>query len=181
LDVLELELTGVLLVSFEKHRDDRGSFMEFFSPSLLGTLGEDEILQVNLSESNQHVFRGMHLQIDPFAQGKLVTCLSGGITDFILDVRASSDTFNQHLEISLSEHDDCALFIPGRYAHGFVSESDGTLVLYAVTQPRSQAHEVSIDVKTTSVLEAIQGRELKMSTKDASAISLEEFSLKYAR
>lgn len=179
MDVLELELPGVLLINFDKHGDDRGSFMEFFSPNLLKSLGVDQFRQANLSESRRNVFRGMHLQSEPFAQGKLVTCLSGAISDFVLDVTAGSETYNQHLEVTLNGNEDCALFIPGRYAHGFVSESDETRVLYAVTQARSQVHEVSIDVRTTSVFKAVQGLELRMSPKDSSAMSLEEFTSRF--
>lgn len=86
--------------------------MEFCSPILKELLGVEVFPQVNVSEPNQDIFLGMHLQAHPFSQGKLVTCLAGSIIDSVLDVEAGSESFNQHLEVSHSGEDSRALFKP---------------------------------------------------------------------
>lgn len=141
MDALEPDFPGVLLLSFDGHGDDPGSFTELFSSNLSATLSVDDTLQDSLSELGEHAFDGLHLENDPAAQGEPRTCLSGVITACILEIRAVSDRFNQYLVSSLSGQDIRDLFSTERYAHGSISESDGTLLRPGVTLHRSQERE----------------------------------------
>ena len=78
------------------------------------------------------VLRGLHYQIDPFSQSKLITVLSGEILDVAVDLRKSSNTFGNHFKIRLSSDDKKSLFIPKGFAHGYLTLSDDTLVCYKV-------------------------------------------------
>jgi len=114
----QLGLPGVMLIKLETHSDNPGSFSELLSPDLCMALGVDFFPQVNISESAKDVFRGMHLQAEPYGQAKVLHCLSGSIIDFVLDVNPSSPTQGEHISIELKEGMGEALFITSHYAHG---------------------------------------------------------------
>jgi len=114
----------------------------------------------------------MHLQDEPHGQDKLIHCLTGSISDFVLDVRPDSPTLGEHIKIELRGGTGESLFIPSHYAHGFVSGADSTNVVYAVSKPRSQSHEISIDFRTTSVLKSVDAPSLILSNRDRGAMSL---------
>jgi len=174
-EIEELSLPGVLLIKLELHTDKRGSFIELLSPAICEAVGVALFPQVNISESSEGVFRGMHLQAEPFGQAKLVQCLSGAVLDFVVDVSPSSKTQGNHLEIELREGTGYAIFIPSRYAHGFLAKQDSTRLLYAVSAPRKPSHEVSIDFSTTSVAKSLYGSDPILSEKDQRAMSLSDY------
>ena len=175
----QLALPGVMLVSLERHEDSRGFFSELVSTELKDALGFHASAQLNLSSSAASVFRGMHLQLPPFGQDKLVFCLSGSITDYVLDVSPGSSTFGQSIGVDLSDAQLQALFIPAHYAHGFLAGDGGAQVLYTVSQDRVVDHEISIQYASTSVAQRIQGAELILSDKDAAAMTLDEFAAEH--
>ena len=146
--------------------DNRGEFRELVTTERL------DFRQVNLSKSKRDVFRGMHFQAVPHGQGKLVQVISGLIRDFVLDVDPDSESFGNFCEVSLSENDDFALWIPPSYAHGFLSMEDDTIVVYAVDNLWSPEHERVLDVSRTGIVEVLGTTPLVRSERDLNAPSL---------
>ena len=169
-------LPGVQLFESAIHRDNRGEFREIFQPDLLQSIGVDAFVQVNYSQSRKNVFRGLHLQLPPRAQGKLITCLRGSIKDYVLDPNPGSDTYGQISSFELSRDNGRSLWIPGGYAHGFLSFEEDTLVVYAVTKPWDKNLERSIAPGSTLLANLLDLKSLILSEKDRSAPSLEKFA-----
>jgi len=131
----ETSIPGAFLVEMEPSRDERGSFGRVFSAKEFDARG----LPSNLSEisisSNIHrgTLRGMHYQRDPHGENKLVRVVRGAIFDVIVDLRSGSPNFCKWLGFELSSENGRALLIPSGCAHGFLTLSDGTDVLYQIT------------------------------------------------
>lgn len=126
--------------------DDRGFFFESFNLQRLIKLISIDInfVQDNQSFSRRGVLRGMHFQVDPFAQDKLVRVLSGEIYDVALDIRENSPTFGKSVGVYLSSANKKQLWIPKGFAHGFLTISDTAEILYKTTNYYSREHERSI-------------------------------------
>ncbi len=119
--------------------------METFKKSQFKTMGIDEDFQQdNLSVSNKHVIRGLHYQIDPKPQGKLVRVVRGAIHDVAVDIRKSSKTLGRWIKVELSAENGNMLWIPPGFAHGFLSLEDNTIVEYKTTNEYSKDDERSI-------------------------------------
>ena len=125
-------LPGVKLLALEQHPDERGSYVRCFCREALAGLGvELEVAQGNTSFTARALtLRGLHYQMPPAAEAKLVVCLRGRIFDVVLDLRPGSATFGRHVgqELSAAEHQ--ALVVPPRCAHGFLSLTDDVIVAY---------------------------------------------------
>ena len=131
--VKQLRIKGLFLVQTKIFRDDRGYFIESYKQSEFAALGLPEFLQDNFSFSKQGVLRGLHYQLPPFAQGKLIRVLQGRVWDVAVDIRKKSETFGQWLGVELSEESGEAFYVPAGFAHGFVVLSDTARVLYKIT------------------------------------------------
>ena len=126
-----LDLPGLVLVTPDLHGDDRGFFMERWKRSTYATHGIDaEFVQDNHSRSARGVLRGLHWQVPPHAQGKLVSVLRGAIFDVAVDLRRGSPTFGRWAGVTLTDEDHRQLWVPPGFAHGFVVRSDSADVLY---------------------------------------------------
>ncbi len=114
--------------------DKRGFFCESFRKDLLESFIGSKInfCQENISNSNYGVLRGLHFQIEPYAQSKLVSVLKGRILDVVIDLRKSSKYYGESFKIELDDVDFKQLFIPKGFAHGFVVLSDSARVSYKV-------------------------------------------------
>ena len=139
-------IQGPLIFEPNIFNDHRGSFYESWNQSTFDNeIGEKIIFsQDNHSFSNSGVLRGLHYQILPFAQRKLIRCVSGEIFDVALDIRKSSPTFLEWGSIKLNNINKLMLWIPIGFAHGFLSLKDNTIVLYKASGPYSKEHERSI-------------------------------------
>lgn len=125
------KIKDVILVKPKVFGDRRGFFMESYKKSDFAKNGIDvEFNQDNHSKSTAHVLRGLHYQIPPHQQAKLVRCSRGRIYDVAVDIRPSSPTFGQYVKVELSEDNKQMLFIPAGFAHGFVVLSDEAELLY---------------------------------------------------
>jgi len=129
----KLKLEGLLLVKSDVFSDDRGYFIESYKDSAFESLGLPKFVQDNFSYSEKGVLRGLHYQLAPKAQGKLVRCLGGRIWDVAVDIRKGSPTYGKWQGVELSESDGQALYVPEGFAHGFVVVSDTARVLYKTT------------------------------------------------
>lgn len=128
-----LELDGLMLIEPDVFQDKRGWFSEFYKDPVFLEHGIGPMVQCNLSYSKRAVLRGLHYQMPPAAQGKLVRCLSGSILDVAVDVRASSPTFKQWVIRELDDRNHAMLYLPAGFAHGFFVLSETALVAYEVT------------------------------------------------
>ncbi|AHG65932.1 dTDP-4-dehydrorhamnose 3,5-epimerase [Advenella mimigardefordensis] len=127
-----LVIPDVLLLTPKVHRDERGYFMEAYRQQVLDeALGRTlRFVQDNESQSSYGVLRGLHYQLPPYAQNKLVRVVAGRVLDVIVDLRKSSATFGQSLHIELDAMSKQSLFIPAGFAHGFVVLSEQAIFTY---------------------------------------------------
>ncbi len=131
------EVDGCVIVDLEEHSDDRGFFARAFCTEEFAAQGLDtQVVQANLSFNHRAgTLRGMHRQIPPYAEGKLVRCIRGAIVDVALDLREDSPTFGKHAMVELTADNRRALWVPPYVAHGYQTLADDTEVLYQVSGP----------------------------------------------
>lgn len=132
--ITPLRLSGVSLIEPDVHKDNRGFFIESYNNEIFRKNKLDySFIQDNHSLSKDvGVIRGLHYQLNPKAQTKLIRVLSGAIYDVIVDVRRNSPTFGQWIGVILSEHNYRQLLVPKGFAHGFCTLVPNTEVLYKV-------------------------------------------------
>lgn len=139
------KIEEVIVVTPQIFKDQRGYFFESFKQSEFKANGINEkFVQDNISKSSKGVLRGLHYQINPYAQGKLVRCLKGAIFDVAVDIRSSSLTFGQWVGYELSEDNQQMLYIPAGFAHGFYTLTNNTEVMYKVTSEYNRESERGI-------------------------------------
>lgn len=125
--------------------DSRGFFYEAYNQKIFGGAGiENQFVQDNQSSSTYGVIRGLHYQVPPFAQAKLVRALVGSILDVVVDIRKGSPTFGKVYAVELSAANKKQLFIPAGFAHGFSVLSEVAEVLYKCDRFYSKANEYGI-------------------------------------
>lgn len=140
-----LSIPELVLIQPKSFSDDRGFFLETFKESsFVSNDIKSKFVQDNFSHSYKHVIRGLHYQINPKAQAKLVSVLQGEIFDVAIDIRKNSPTFGKWIGVTLSDKNHKLLFIPQGFAHGFCVLSDVADVLYKVNQEYSPEHEKGI-------------------------------------
>lgn len=139
------EIPEVVLVEPEIYTDERGFFLEVFKQSEFERFGIDKkFVQVNNSKSQKHVLRGLHFQIPPKAQAKLVHVVVGEIFDVAVDLRSSSKTYGKWVGEILSSKNRKMLYIPEGFAHGFCVLSDHAEVIYQCSCEYSKEHDRGI-------------------------------------
>jgi dTDP-4-dehydrorhamnose 3,5-epimerase len=132
---VETPLAGAIVVEIEPHRDHRGFFARTWcTREFAGSNLPTEFVQASLSRNDKRgTLRGMHTQLLPSREGKLVRCTSGGIYDVIVDVRPFSKTYLQHFGVELTAEAQSALYIPPGMLHGFQTLTDAADVYYQMT------------------------------------------------
>lgn len=129
-----LSIPEVILIEAKVIEDERGFFQEMFKASEFETHGvPPSFVQDNHSRSQQGTLRGLHFQLAPQTQGKLVMVLRGQVFDVAVDIRRSSSTYGQWVGQELSDHNGYVLYVPPGFAHGFCVTSKEADVLYKVT------------------------------------------------
>lgn len=133
----ETRLAGAFIVEPEPRHDDRGSFARIFCASEFAALGLDPfVAQGSVSfSSTAGTIRGLHWQIAPHEETKLVRCVRGAVFDVIVDLRASSATFLEHVACVLRAASHDAIYVPRGFAHGFQTLDDDTEVEYLMSSP----------------------------------------------
>lgn len=129
------DISGVFLISPEPHEDSRGYFARVFCVNELEQAGiHMQALQINTSHNHKkHTLRGLHSQVPPHAETKLIRCVRGAIFDVAVDVRAGSPTFGQYVAAELTPENGKMLLVPQGFAHGYMTLCDNTDVLYFVS------------------------------------------------
>lgn len=173
LDVRPLELEGVLEVLPHRHRDERGFFSETFSSQGLAARGVNAtFVQDNHSFSAAAgVLRGLHYQLPPQAQAKLVRVVRGRIFDVAVDIRRRSPNFGKWVGLEVSAERWNQIFVPVGFAHGFVTLEPHTEVIYKVTDYYSAVHDRSIlfDDPAIGIDWPIDKARVMLSAKDRAA------------
>ena len=125
-------IEDLLIIEPQLFKDDRGFFYESYNKNNLDKVVNVVFIQDNESKSNKGVVRGLHFQVPPFEQTKLVRCVSGNILDVAVDLRTNSKTYGKSFSIELSSENNKQLFIPKGFAHGFQVLSETAIVNYKV-------------------------------------------------
>lgn len=140
-----LSIPDVVLIEPRIFRDERGFFFETFKYSEFANAGiRESFVQDNHSQSSKGVLRGLHYQLNPKAQGKLLRCSKGRIFDVAVDIRKGSPSYGKWVGLELSEEDNNMIYIPPGFAHGFLTLSEKADVLYKCTEEYSPEHERGI-------------------------------------
>ena len=173
-----LEIPDVILCEPKTLSDDRGYFSETFRQDKLEEfLGYSvNFCQENESKSSFGVLRGLHYQIAPYAQTKLVRVLQGAVLDVSVDLRKDSPTFGMHVAIELSEENKKQILIPKGFAHGFIVLSKEAVLAYKVDNYYHQASErgIAYNDKNLAIDWRLHPKDIKVSAKDANQTFFEE-------
>lgn len=174
--VTQLSIPDVFVIEPQVFGDDRGFFFESFNENKFEeAIGRKiNFVQDNHSKSLKGVLRGLHYQLPPKAQGKLVRVIQGEVFDVAVDIRKASPTFGKWVCEIISAENKKQIWIPEGFAHGFVTLSDTAEFLYKTTDFYSAAHEqaISWDDETIGINWPLN--ELSLSAKDKMAKSFKE-------
>lgn len=131
MEVIKTELEGVVIIEPKIFRDARGYFFESFSQKEFEEkVRKIAFVQDNESMSSYGVMRGLHFQLPPFTQSKLVRCVKGKVLDVAVDIRKGSPTFGKHVSVELSEDNHRQFFVPRGFAHGFTVLTETAVFQY---------------------------------------------------
>jgi dTDP-4-dehydrorhamnose 3,5-epimerase len=145
MEIIQAEIPGLLIIKPDIHTDDRGYFLESYNKKTLARLGfEADFMQDNESFSRKGVLRGLHFQIPPYEQGKLVRVVSGAALDVAVDLRKNSVFFGKWISITLTSENKLMFWMPPGFAHGFLSLQDNTLFSYKCTNAYNREAEKSL-------------------------------------
>lgn len=164
------EITDVFIVEPEVHGDERGYFVETFRQDKLEAFLGHKInfVQDNESKSGCGVLRGLHYQLPPAAQTKLVRVIKGKVLDVAVDIRWGSETFGKHVTVELTGENKKQLFVPRGFAHGFVVLEEDTVFSYKVDNYYSPENDrgISFDDAGIGIDWLIDKKQLSLSEKD---------------
>ncbi|UXN60020.1 dTDP-4-dehydrorhamnose 3,5-epimerase [Phyllobacterium zundukense] len=173
IEITPLALTGVFEIKPPKFGDDRGFFSETYNAQALAKAGIDlQFVQDNHSLSAaKGVLRGLHYQLPPRAQDKLVRVVSGSILDVVVDIRKSSPTFGKWLALEVSATKWNQILVPKGFAHGFLTLEENTEVIYKVTDYYSPEHDRNIrfDDPSIGIEWPFEAAAIQLSDKDRKA------------
>jgi dTDP-4-dehydrorhamnose 3,5-epimerase len=162
-------IEDLVIITARVFEDSRGCFFEAYNQSQFLEKGIDyQFIQDNQSFSKRDVIRGLHMQINPFAQAKLVRVLEGEILDVAVDLRKNSSTFGQHFSVVLSADNKKQLMVPHGFAHGFSVLSETASVLYKVDQLYNKDSErgIRFDDPALAIDWQIDPKDVIVSEKD---------------
>ncbi|KQV46918.1 dTDP-4-dehydrorhamnose 3,5-epimerase [Pelomonas sp. Root1217] len=178
MNVIPTALPEVLLIEPKVFGDARGFFMESWNEERFNkALGYDvHFVQDNHSRSSRGVLRGLHYQLHPHAQGKLVRCVAGAVFDVAVDMRRSSPNFGRWVGFELSAENQRQLWIPPGFAHGFVVVSESADFLYKTSGRYAPEFEGAVrwDDPSIAVAWPLDGITPQLSGKDIAAPCLSE-------
>ena len=169
-------ISGLKLLSPTVFNDERGYFFESYNYETFKNLGITEIfLQDNGSCSKKNVIRGLHFQVPPFAQAKLVRVMKGAVLDVAVDLRKNNPTYGQHFSVVLNEENKLQFFIPVGFAHGFAALEEHTVFAYKCSNIYHKDSERSIlfNDKDLNIHWNIDNP--IVTTKDLQAINFKDF------
>jgi dTDP-4-dehydrorhamnose 3,5-epimerase len=175
--ILKTRLDGLLIIEPDVFRDDRGYFFESFNREAFLKLDMDlEFVQDNESRSGKGVLRGLHFQVPPKEQGKLVRVVRGSVVDVAVDLRKKSPTFGKWERVELDGTSKRMLWIPPGFAHGFLTLEDDTVFSYKCTAVYNRESEKGIAWNDPDLAIGWGVTDPILSEKDKKCISFREFN-----
>ena len=175
-----LVIEGPLIIKTKIFEDSRGFFYESWNNKDFNeTINLDiSFVQDNHAKSFKNVMRGLHYQLPPHSQSKLIRCVSGEIFDVIVDIRKKSPTFKKWGSVILSDSNNQQLWIPEGFAHGYFTLSNSAQIIYKTNSFWSPKFERSINWKDPSLsINWPKGDQVIISEKDSNAPQLEEINV----
>ena len=170
MNFIRTEISDVVIVEPKVHSDERGYFMETFREDKLQEfLGyKINFCQDNESKSSYGVLRGLHYQLPPYAQTKLIRVIQGRVLDVAVDIRKGSPTFGKHVVVELSEENKRQLLVPRGFAHGFVVLQNDTVFAYKVDSYYSPECDrgIAFDDSDININWQVPHEQLNLSAKD---------------
>lgn len=177
-----LDIPDVLMIEPRVFSDARGYFMETFKESLFAEHGiRSRFVQDNMSSSVRGTLRGLHYQLNPHAQGKLVRVIQGAVYDVAVDIRKGSPWFGKWVGIELSANNRLSMWIPPGFAHGFCVISDKAEFAYKVTAPWAPESERGIiwNDESVNIKWPLAEGELILSEKDRQSPLLQHAEINF--
>ena len=177
MNFIKTKIEGVYIVEPKIFNDARGYFFESYNQNEFISGGiQNRFIQDNQSKSSYGVIRGLHMQLPPYSQAKLVRVLQGKVLDVAVDVRKNSPTFGKHVAVELSDENQRQLFIPRDFLHGFSVLSDTAIFAYKVDRPYNKESEFGIryDDPEINIDWKIPAEKVITSEKDRIANSLHD-------
>lgn len=167
---IKTDIADIIIIEPDVFTDERGYFVETFREDKLEeAIGHSiDFVQDNESKSSYGVLRGLHFQLPPFAQSKLVRVITGEILDVVVDIRKGSPTFGKYMSVELSGENKRMLFIPRGFAHGFVVLSEEVILAYKVDNYYSKESDrgIAFNDPTLNIDWQIDAEALQLSVKD---------------
>lgn len=179
MEIIKTPFEGLFLFQPKLFGDERGYFYESFNQRKFNELtGWQNVnfVQDNQSLSQKNVLRGMHFQVPPHAQGKLVRVIRGAVLDVVVDLRKNSPQFGKHYSVEISDKNHTQLFIPAGFAHGFLTLEDHTIFSYKCTAYYHQESEVSLNWNDEDLGIDWGIHAPLVSAKDQAAISFKQYN-----
>lgn len=178
MEFIKQTIEDIILIKPQVFGDDRGYFVETFRQDKFEeAIGHKvDFIQDNESKSTKGVFRGLHFQLPPYAQSKLVRVIEGKVLDVAVDIRTGSPTFGQYVMAELSAENKHQLFVPRGFAHGFVVLSDTAIFAYKVDNYYSPECDrgLAFDDPQLNIDWQLPKEQLKLSEKDQKQPGLSE-------
>lgn len=162
-------IQGLLIIEPHVFHDERGYFFESYHVEKYFGIGiTNHFIQDNEARSTQNVVRGLHYQLPPFAQSKLVRVIEGTVLDIAVDIRVGSATYGQVFALEISAENKLQMFIPKGFAHGYAVLSPTAIFSYKCDAPYSKAHEagIKLDDKNLAIDWKIDFSKATISEKD---------------
>ena len=174
MNFIRTEIPDVIICEPKVFEDSRGYFVETFKKELLENfVGESfDFVQDNESKSTYGTIRGLHYQLEPFAQTKLVRVIQGRVLDVAVDLRKSSPTFGQYVSVELNDENKRQLLVPRGFAHGFAVLSEVAIFAYKVDNYYSPSHDrgISYSDPELGIDWGIELGDRQLSPKDMNAV-----------
>ena len=176
--ITETNIEGLVIIEPKVFGDSRGYFMETFQKNTFNSsVTETEFIQDNESKSSKGVLRGLHFQLPPYQQAKLVRVIEGEVLDVAVDLRKDSKTYGKHYSILLSGENKKQFFVPRGFAHGFVVLSETAIFSYKVDNIYAPTHDFGImwNDETLNIDWKIATEMINLSEKDKNLSSFKDF------
>ena len=178
-------ISGLLQINPKLFHDSRGFFQESWNKKIWEESLKSQnqfpksFVQDNHSRSRKGTLRGLHYQLDPYSQGKLVRCINGVIYDVAVDLRKDSETFGKWAAIELSSENNIQFWIPSGFAHGFLTLSEEADLVYKVNEYWNKTSERSLNWNDKKMdidwpMDILENTPIELSDKDKNAPFLEE-------
>lgn len=182
MEIVKTSIEGLVILKPNVFQDDRGYFMEVYKDAWFKeTFPNIHFVQDNESKSEYGVLRGLHFQLPPFAQTKLVRVILGEVLDVAVDLRKNSPTFGKHETVVMSDQNKIQLFIPSGFAHGFLVLSDTAIFSYKVDNPYAPEYDAGLlwNDGTLDIDWRVNRKDIILSDKDAILPKLIEFKSRF--